>query len=93
MLKEAQDFWRAIEGKVRRVCRDENAQTLKCDRFDVTTAPNGTVIGVKRPFGNNEIFLPYASACANAVVGDTVLVIWWGGMSTAKAWYMGTGPV
>ena len=92
MVSSAMAFWNAIKGKVKQSIKEETQNTLKCERFDVTTAPNGTKIGVKQPFGTNEIFIPYSQAVAGAVVGDTVLVIWHNGMSTAKAWYFGDGP-
>ena len=91
MLTDAQKFWNAISGKVRDLCRIETRNTFRCERYDVTTAPNGSVIGVRRPFGGTEIFVPYSNEVASATVGDTVLVVWWGSMSNAKAYYFSNG--
>ena len=91
MLSEAQKFWNAISGKVRELVRGETQNAMRMERYDVTTAPNGTVIGVTKPFGTNEIFLPYSSEVSGAVVNDPVLVAWWGSMSNAKVYYYANG--
>lgn len=90
MLKEALAFYGAIEGKVRETVRSMSGRNLQCERYDVTTAPNSATgkIGVTQPYGQ-EIFVPYSAACADAQVGDTVLVVWWKSLSNAKAWFMG----
>lgn len=89
MLKDALSFWNAIEGKVRETVKAMSGKNLQCERYDVSTAPDGGTgrIGVKKPFGD-EILIPYSRACANAAVGDTVIVVWWKSLSNAKAWYM-----
>lgn len=91
MLSEAIRFWEAISGKVKELIRSETKNVMRVERYDVTTAPNGTVIGVTKPFGNNEIFLPYSAEVASAVVGNPVLVVWWGSMSNAKVYYFADG--
>lgn len=91
MLTEAQGFWEAISGKVRQLIRGETKNTFKCERYEVTTAPNGAQIGVTLPYGSNEIFLPYSDEVSNASVGDQVLVVWWGSMSNAKVYYFADG--
>lgn len=94
MQKEAKQFWDAIAGKVRETVRGMTRKALQIERYDVTTAPNSATgkIGVTLPFGGEEIMIPYSAECAGAQVGDTVLVVWWNSMSTAKAWFMGNGP-
>lgn len=92
MLGDALEFWEAIAGKVKQTARNMMEKSLQCERYDVTTAPDGSKIGVKQPFGNREIFIPYSAEVADAKVGDTVLVMWWNSLSTAKAWYFGSGP-
>lgn len=91
MLSEAKSFWDAIAGKVRELIRGETQNTFRMERYDVTTAPNGSRIGVTKPFGTNEIFLPYSAEVANATVGAPVLVTWWGSMSNAKVYYFADG--
>lgn len=90
MLEEALSFWNAIKGKVREAIREDTRNAVRMERYDVTTAPNGTKIGVSQPFGD-EIFVPYSAEVANARVGDTVLLVWWNSLSTAKAYYFGDG--
>lgn len=92
MQRDALEFWEAIAGKVKQTARNMMEKSLQCERYDVTTAPDGSKIGVKQPFGTREIFIPYSAEVANAKVGDTVLVMWWNSLSTAKAWYFGSGP-
>lgn len=91
MISEAKAFWDSISGKVKSLIRKETENAMRLQRYDVTTAPNGTVIGVTQPFGSNEIFLPYSKEVAGATVGDTVLVIWWGSMSNARVYYFAKG--
>lgn len=91
MLNEALSFWEAISGKVKQLIRGETKNAFRTERYEVTTAPNGTKIGVTLPFGTNEIFLPYSAELRNASVGDSVLVVWWGSMSNAKAYYYADG--
>lgn len=56
---------------------DEWGQScVRSKKMTVTTAPNGSVIGVKDAFSETEIFIKYMSSCSNAVVGDTVWVKW-----------------
>lgn len=92
MQRDALEFWEAIAGKVKQTVRGMMEKSLQCERYDVTTAPDGSKIGVKQPFGTQEIFIPYSAEVADAKVGDTVLVMWWNSLSTAKAWYYGSGP-
>ena len=65
--------------------------TFRCERYTVTTAPNGTKIGVTLPMGTKEIFLPYSQEVSNATAGTQVLVVWWGSMSNAKVYYYANG--
>lgn len=92
MLSQALRFWDAIKGKVKQSIQAETQNVLRCERYDVTTAPDGTKMGVRQPFGEKEIFIPYTQEVANAKTGDTVMVVWHHSMSTAKAWFYGNGP-
>lgn len=91
MLNDAQRFWDAIVGKVRRTAQDEAKNALRLERYEVTTAANGTKMGVTLPMGTKEIFLPYSNEVASAGVGTPVLVGWWGSMSNAKVYYFADG--
>ena len=91
MLTEAQNFWNSIRSKVLQECKDQIKNTLRVERYTVTTAPDGSVIGVTLPYGATELFLPYSKEVANAAVDDVVLVAWWGSMSNAKVYYFANG--
>lgn len=91
MLSEAKQFWDAISGKIKSLIKQETANTFRCERYEVTTAPNGTVIGVTKAFGEKEILLPYSKEVELAIVGQPVLVVWWGSMSNAKVYYYANG--
>lgn len=91
MLSDAQRFWETIVGKVRWVAEEVSRNTFRCERYEVTTAPNGTKMGVTLPFGSKEISLPYSKEVSTAQVGDQVLVVWWGSMSNAKVYYFANG--
>lgn len=91
MISEALSFWNAISGKVNRLIKDETNNAFRCERYTVTTAANGSKIGVTLPYGNNEVFLPYSREVADATVGTPVLVVWWGSMSNAKVYYFADG--
>lgn len=92
MLSDTMDFWRVIEDKVAQTVAECTGNTLRCERYDVTTPPNGSVIGVKQPFGDRELFIPYTTEVSGAKAGQTVLVVWWGSLSNAKALSFGDGP-
>ena len=91
MISEAQRFWDAIAGKVRQLINSETKNCFRCERYEVTTAPNGTKMGVTLPMGSREIMLPYSTEVSGAHVGDSVLVVWWGSMSNAKVYYYADG--
>ena len=84
MLDEAKGFWDAIASRVKGLIHSETKNDLRIERYDVTTAPNGTTIGVTKPFGSTELMLPYSQEVRDVKVGDPVLVGWWGSMSNAK---------
>lgn len=91
MLDEAKKFWDAISGKIKSLIKAETKNTLRVERYDVTTAPNGTKMGVTEPFGSTELMLPYSEEVRDVKVGDPVLVAWWGSMSNAKVCYHADG--
>lgn len=84
-------FWNALKVKVKTLIQQDTFNCMRMERYDVTTAPNGTKIGVTLPEGGQEILIPYADSVAKAVVGDTVMVGWRGSMSTARAMWFGRG--
>lgn len=86
MLEELKKILAGIRRDTQRLLDNTLKSYLQIARYDVTTEPNGTVIGVTRPFSDTEIQIPYLHYCANAAVGDTVLVVWWGSLTNAQAW-------
>lgn len=91
MLGELNDFAKALEPLIRKVIAEQTRNALRVERYEVSTVADGTVMGVRQPYGN-EIFLPYTQEVANAAEGDSVLVLWHGKLSTAKVWCFGNGP-
>lgn len=84
-------FWNALKAKIKSLIKQETSNCFRMERYDVTTAPDGSTIGVTLPEGNNEIFVPYSAEVATALVGDTVIVGWRGSLSNAKAIWFGNG--
>ena len=91
MLDQAKAFWDSLAGKVRQTVREETENALRMQRYTVSTAPNGSVIGVTLPYGTNELLIPYSQEVDSATAGDVVLVAWWGNMSNAKVYYFADG--
>lgn len=92
MLKDAEQFKKIMTGLIRRVVKEDFSNVLRVERYDVTTAPADGKMGVTQPFGGTELMLPYSEQVATAQVGDAVLVLWRGSLSTAKVWCFGDGP-
>lgn len=84
-------FWNALKAKIKSLIKQETSNCFKVARYDVTSAPDGTTIGVTLPEGNKEIQIPYSQEVSTAVIGDTVLVGWYGSLSTARAIWFGKG--
>lgn len=93
MISDSLAFWNVLATKVKSLIRQETANCMRIARYDVTTAPNGSTIGVTLPMGTQEIHIPYSQEVSSATVGDTVMVVWYGSLSTAKAYFFGNGFV
>lgn len=91
MLEGIIEFWNALRPKVDQTVNEKTGNCLRVDRFDVVAAPSDGKISVRQPYGST-ISIPYSEEVAAAKAGDTVLVLWWGSLSTAKAWCFGDGP-
>lgn len=91
MLAEVKDFAAALRPLIERIVDERTRNALRVERYEVSTVANGSVMGVRQPYGN-EIFLPYSAAVATAAEGDSVLVLWRGTLSTAKVWCFSDGP-
>ncbi len=91
MLDGIIEFWNALKPKVEQTVSEKTGNCLRVERFDVVAAPSSGKISVRQPYGRT-ISIPYTEAVSTAKAGDTVLVLWWGSLSTAKAWCFGDGP-
>ena len=91
MLGDVSEFAKALEPLIWKIVDERTKNALRVERYEVSTAANGSVMGVRQPYGT-EIFLPYSQEVSAAAVGDAVLVLWRGSLSTAKVWCFGTGP-
>ena len=91
MLDDVKNFWDAIAGRIKGLIHNETKNALRMERYEVTTAPNGSKMGVTKPFGSTELMLPYSREVSTATVGSQVLVAWWGSMSNAKVYFFANG--
>lgn len=91
MLELTSEFAKALRPLIEKIVDERCRNVLRAERYDVSTAADGTVMGVKVPYGS-EIFLPYTAEVASAGVGDSVLVLWRGTLSNGKVWCFGNGP-
>lgn len=73
---EALKIWEAIRPMIDTEIAEKTRSCVRTRKMVCTTAPNGSVIGVAEPFGN-EVKIPYSSSVSNAQVGDAVWVQWY----------------
>lgn len=73
---EALKIWEAIRPMIDTEIAEKTRSCVRTRKMVCTTAPNGSVIGVAEPFGN-EVKIPYSSSVSNANVGDAVWVQWY----------------
>ena len=76
---------KALEPWVRKLIREETANCVRRRTVTVATAPNGSTMGVREPFDDTVMDVPYYATLNNAKVGDTVTIEWVYGMSSAVA--------
>lgn len=89
---EALKNWKSLLPMLKPFVRSETKTAVRRKKMNVTTAPNGAVIGVTDPVDNTEISIPYQPACATVLVGQSVWVEWlYDNFSTAIAVAPGSG--
>lgn len=71
VMKEAKDIWDALVPAINAQIDKRIRNCVKRCKMTVTSAPNGSTIGVKEAFGD-AIQLPYTAAMAGAQVGQSV---------------------
>lgn len=74
---EALKIWDALKPMVDREIKERTASCIRSKKMTVTSAPNGTTIGVCEPFDTVTYNIPYSSAVKGAQVGDAVWVQWY----------------
>lgn len=74
---EALKIWDALKPMVDREIKERTASCVRSKKMTVTSAPNGTTIGVCEPFDTVTYNIPYSSAVKGAQVGDAVWVQWY----------------
>lgn len=70
---EALKIWDALKPMIDKEIEAKTRSCIRAKKMLVTTAPNGTVIGVAEPYGE-EVLIPYSSSLGNAKVDDAVWV-------------------
>lgn len=71
--KQALEMWNAIKPMIDKEIENKTRGMVQRRKAKVTTAPNGSVIGVTEAFGP-EISIPYVSSMSSAQVGDVVWI-------------------
>lgn len=90
---EAMKIWNALKPMVNRQIEEKTKSCVRAKKMTVTTAPNGSVIGVAEPYGE-EILIPYLSTLSGASVDDAVWVwYYFNNASTMIAMTMGNGQM
>lgn len=69
--KEALDIWNALKPMIDKEIENKTRSMVQRRKVKVTTAPDGSVVGVTEAFGP-EVFVPYVSSMSNVQVGDVV---------------------
>lgn len=91
--EEALKIWNALKPMVGRLIDERTRSCVRARKMLVTTAPDGSVIGVKHPYGD-EVFIPYSSALGSVSAGDAVWVwIYGNNASTMIAMATGDGQI
>lgn len=80
---EVRAIQKALEPWIRKIIQDATKNCVRRKTVAVATAPNGTTMGVKEPFDDAVMDVPYVSTMSGAQVGDTVTIEWLYGMSNA----------
>lgn len=91
--EEALKIWKALEPMVNRLIEEKTRSCIRAKKMVVTTAPNGSVIGVSDPWAQ-EILIPYSTALSAVSVGDTVWIwMYYSSATNAIAMAKGDGQL
>lgn len=87
ILSESERLERAIRSIVKKIIEEETRDCFRVSKAVVSTAPDGSVCGVKYVGDDTEMFLPYTTTVAGVSVGDCVLVATvYGSLRNAVVW-------
>lgn len=90
---EALKIWNALKPMIYREIEAKTRSCVRAKKMTVTTAPDGSVIGVTESYGA-ELFVPYLSALSGASAGDSVWVwYFYNNASTMIAMAFGNGQI
>ena len=91
--EEALKLWAALKPMIDREIEAKTRSCIRAKKMLVTTAPDGSVIGVSEPWGQ-EILIPYSTSLSAAAVGDTVWVwMYYSSATNAIAMAKGDGQI
>lgn len=80
---EVRAIQKALEPWIRKIVTEATRNCVRRKTVTVATAPNGSTMGVKEPYDNTVMDVPYVSTMSGAQVGDTVTIEWLYGLSNA----------
>lgn len=80
---EVRAIQKALEPWIRRIIQDATRSCVRRKTVTVATAPNGSTMGVREPYDDAVMDVPYVSTMSGAAVGDTVTIEWLYGLSNA----------
>lgn len=87
ILSDAADFREAITSVVRDEIEKQTRDCMRVRKAVVTSAPNGSVCGVRFVGDDTVLSLPYSSAVSSVSVGDAVWVaVLYGSLRNAVVW-------
>ena len=90
---EALKIWKALKPMIDQEIEKKTRSCIRAKKMTVTTSPNGSIIGVSDPWGD-EIFIPYSSAISGVRHGDAVWVWYFcNNASTMIAMASGNGQI
>ena len=75
LTAEALKIWDALRPMIDKEINDKTASCPRAKKMKVTSAPDGSVLGVAEPYGDTH-YIPYSSSLSNVSVGESVWV-WW----------------
>lgn len=80
---EVRAIQKALEPWIRKLIQDTTKNCVRRKTVTVVTAPNGSTMGVREPYDDAVMDVPYVSTMSGAAVGDTVTIEWLYGLSNA----------